>query len=394
MPASLKVESRDRRAVLSLVAVLAVALLVGLLPGTLSAYHGIGGTYDMAESEFAPLPGGDPLIGDMVVGSPLNGCSPFANAAAVSGNLVLVVADDECDAPTRYLNAVAAGAAGLVAYMDVAGPPVAMEDPEGDIEASTIPAVTIEQSSGDDITTALGNDHTVRVSLIADGDDGFYIHSRPTITGSLSATAVTQTSLTLQWPAAADPDDDVVGYRVLQGAAELGTVAQLSFPVSGLAPGTQYSFSVIAVDSVGLESLALEGQFQTQDLIPPNWPPGVPLSVSDVTQTSLTLNWPAAEDADSGNTIQHYLVSWTGSVSPTQVSGDQTSLNVSPLTAGTSYTFTVVAVDDDDLLSPSLEGTFSTTWIAPVWPDGAVLTVTPTGANDGATLSWPAASDP
>jgi hypothetical protein len=371
MPAFLKAESGDRRAVLSLVAVLAVGLLVALLPGTLSAYHGIGGTYDMAESEFAPLPGGDPLIGDMVVGSPLNGCSLFANAAAVSGNLVLVVANDECDAPTRYLNAVAAGAAGLVAYMDEAGPPVAMEDPEGDIDDPTIPAVTIEQSTGVAITTALGNDHTVRVSLIADGDDGFYIHSRPDLVGNLTAENVTQTSLTLRWPAATDPDNDVDEYRAFRGATPIGTVphteaSTFTIEATDLTPGTPYTFTVIAVDEVGLESEPLELAVDT--LIAPVWPGGATLTATATGTSTASLSWTPATDPDGG--LVGYRIIRNG-VQIDTVAHPTTTYNAENLIAGQTYTFGVVAYDEDNLTTAGPTDTV-TTWIAPVWPADAV----------------------
>ena len=63
---------------------------------------------------------------------------------------------------------------------------------------------------------------------------------------------VTQTGLTLSWTATTD--SRAVGYEVFRGGVLLGTTTSTSFPVTGLACGTQYTLGVRAVDVTGAAS--------------------------------------------------------------------------------------------------------------------------------------------
>ncbi len=73
--------------------------------------------------------------------------------------------------------------------------------------------------------------------------------SKPT---NLTASGVTKDSVQLGWDAATDDRGDVAGYRVVQdGTVVPGTVTGTSTTVSGLTPGTSYSFTVRAVDAAG-----------------------------------------------------------------------------------------------------------------------------------------------
>ncbi|MGQ0826363.1 MAG: fibronectin type III domain-containing protein [Actinomycetota bacterium] len=69
----------------------------------------------------------------------------------------------------------------------------------------------------------------------------------PSAPTSLRATP-TSTSVALAWNAAAD-NVGVRGYRIKRGAAVLGTTPNLSFNISGLAPASQYTFTVEAFDA-------------------------------------------------------------------------------------------------------------------------------------------------
>ena len=67
---------------------------------------------------------------------------------------------------------------------------------------------------------------------------------------TLTASSISQTGLTLTWTAAAD-NVGVTGYRVYQGSTLLATVGGdvLTYTVTGLTSGTQYSFKVEAGDA-------------------------------------------------------------------------------------------------------------------------------------------------
>jgi L-asparaginase type II len=107
----------------------------------------------------------------------------------------------------------------------------------------------------------------------------------------------------------------------------------------------------------------------------PVWPEGSMADAADVTETSLTLTWPAATD-NTGVTLYNIYDTSSGtgsgtvvgSVYPTvngsvysSVTGSVYSYKLSGLTAGTAYTFTVKAEDDAGNESPGLSKTVSTT---------------------------------
>lgn len=73
--------------------------------------------------------------------------------------------------------------------------------------------------------------------------------------GTLTASNVTQTGLTLSWTGATD-NVGVTGYKVYQGTTLLtaSPVTGTSYEVSGLRAGTRYTFRVEAVDAAGNES--------------------------------------------------------------------------------------------------------------------------------------------
>jgi chitodextrinase len=75
------------------------------------------------------------------------------------------------------------------------------------------------------------------------------------IAGSLTASGISQSGLTLSWSGASD-NVGVTGYNVYQGATRLnaGPVAGNSYNVTSLSPNTEYTFTVQAADAAGNES--------------------------------------------------------------------------------------------------------------------------------------------
>jgi len=73
--------------------------------------------------------------------------------------------------------------------------------------------------------------------------------------GTLTASNIGQTGLTLTWSGATD-DTGVTGYKIYQGQTLLTTtpVTGTSYNVTGLSAGTSYTFTVQAVDAAGNES--------------------------------------------------------------------------------------------------------------------------------------------
>jgi exonuclease III len=127
-----------------------------------------------------------------------------------------------------------------------------------------------------DAQTALASDHEPVLTILAIDTTavrpvgGLDIES-PSAPGNLSATAVTDTTVTLSWTAASD-NVAVTGYRIYRdGTLLLTSTAQL-FSDSGLQPATSYMYSVTALDASGNESLSSEISITTSTapvIIPP-----------------------------------------------------------------------------------------------------------------------------
>ena len=113
---------------------------------------------------------------------------------------------------------------------------------------------------------------------------------------TLAASKVTANSLTLAWPPAKD-DVAVALYEVQQDGVGVASVSTTQALIEGLNPWTQYNFSVRAKDAVGnISKGKLTTSLQTPDTSAPGWKDGDAIVVSKLTDTSLTLSWPAATD--------------------------------------------------------------------------------------------------
>ena len=73
----------------------------------------------------------------------------------------------------------------------------------------------------------------------------------PTVPGNLRSTGVTANSVSLAWNASTDNSGSIAGYDVYQGATKVATTGSLTATVTGLAPNTEYTFTVKARDPDG-----------------------------------------------------------------------------------------------------------------------------------------------
>jgi chitodextrinase len=94
----------------------------------------------------------------------------------------------------------------------------------------------------------------------------------PSVPTTLSASSVTQTSLTLTWTGSTD-NVGVSGYDVYRGGTKMATVSTTSTTQSGLACGTSYTFAVAARDAVGNASSRATLSVQTAACAAPPPPP-------------------------------------------------------------------------------------------------------------------------
>jgi large repetitive protein len=136
------------------------------------------------------------------------------------------------------------------------------------------------------------------------------------------------------------------------------------------------------------ESFGQQGIFVTYDQnAAPVWPSGSALSMTNVTQQSLQLNWSILHDPH----ILGYRIFQDGKrigFAP----ADANSFTVSNIDTNNNYTFKVEAVNDSYIMSSNGPTLANLDDEPPVWPQDMVVTadaIAPTSL----TISWPAAQD-
>jgi chitodextrinase len=173
----------------------------------------------------------------------------------------------------------------------------------------------------------------------------------PAVPGEVSALASTSVSVHVMWAA----DSDVATFEVYQGAQKVRDVTEgrHMVDITGLTPGTAYSFSVRARDKAGnLSEAGPEVAVTTLSAVKgERVPPSVPANVRGQVEgpTTATLSWDPATD-DVGVTA--YDVH-QGGIRVHSVAGDQTTAVLTGLRPGTDYSFTVTARDAADNSSPA-----------------------------------------
>jgi hypothetical protein len=136
---------------------------------------------------------------------------------------------------------------------------------------------------------------TVRVSL-SGGTASTADTIPPSQPGSLTATTVDASHVSLAWAASTD-DVGVAGYRVYRSGALIATVSSTSYADGGLAAGTVYTYQVIAFDAAGNTSTAPSAAATTSaalDTQNPTAPGNLTASTLDASRVSLT--WAASSD--------------------------------------------------------------------------------------------------
>ena len=186
----------------------------------------------------------------------------------------------------------------------------------------------------------------------------------PSTPGTPTASAVGQTSVTLNWSASTDAESGIAGYDVVRVAGDslqiVATSTTTSATVTGLSASTAYTFRVTARNGAKLSSTSSPVTVTTTGgtTDQPPTTPGTPVA-SGITQTGATLAWTAATD-DKGVAGYDVLRVQNGT-STVVASTTTTSIALTGLTADTSYVFAVRAKDTaGQLSSVSTSVTFRT----------------------------------
>lgn len=160
----------------------------------------------------------------------------------------------------------------------------------------------------------------------------------PSIPEELTVSEKSFESLSLNWKASTD-NDRVAKYLVFLNASKVAEVTATTSTLSGLSPGNSYSFSVAAVDASGNSSeRSIELKTETSiDTEAPSVPEN--LSVTAITQTSVTITWNASTD-NAG--VLEYAIFLNGELYGTAVN---TELTINDLESGKDYSVKILTRD-------------------------------------------------
>ncbi|WP_370373650.1 fibronectin type III domain-containing protein [Catenulispora sp. GP43] len=208
----------------------------------------------------------------------------------------------------------------------------------------------------------------------------------PTSTGpaaptALSASATSSSSIALTWTET-NNSDAAASYDVYEGSTKVATVSGTSATITGLAAGSTHTYTVTAVDGSGVESAHSTAATATTPSSANTPATPANLAVSGTTSSSISLSWTETNNADPAASYQVL----EGSTVVATSTG--TSATVGGLTAGSTHTYTVEALDaagNASAPSASVTGTTANPSTVPAVPQHVVVA---SATSSSITLNW------
>jgi glucose/arabinose dehydrogenase/chitodextrinase len=196
--------------------------------------------------------------------------------------------------------------------------------------------------------------------------------SAPTAPTALTATPASGSKIDLSWSASTD-DVGVTGYRVFRNGTQVADITATSYSDTGLNDGTAYSYTVRAYDAADNTSAASNtATATTMDATPPSVP--ADLAAQAVSSTQVNLSWNASSDNVG---VTGYKIFRDGTLVTTTTG---TSYEDPGRSAGTTYSYAVLARDAAGNESAQSPAVAATTPATDTSPPGASITAPAAGS--------------
>ena len=278
------------------------------------------------------------------------------------------------------------------------------------LAGNTAPAnctVGTTSSSGTDSKTLTGLDPSTQYSFAVCTSNTLAgqslpavlsVRTKPSSTSGLNVTTVSTTELNLTWTNATDDDN---GYKIAyqsgasapasctSGSTTTASTNVTTKSITGLTPGTQYSFTICTSSSTSGDSLPAAA---VSKYTKPNAPT---ISVAVDSSSQITLSWSAV----TGDTGGYKIAYKSGATAPANCDADTTTTAVSGATskvlsslgAGTQYTFIACTVNSDSgqsSASTSNSGTTSSGSNSQTYTSGSGTFSVPVGVTSVVVEVW------
>ncbi len=228
----------------------------------------------------------------------------------------------------------------------------------------------------------------------------------PTDLSGLATTSKDDTSISISWNNSTDPDGDNVKYEINVDGSWVAEVMSLSYNITGLTASTTYTIEVIPTDIHNLPGVSQTITEETEDTPVINNPP-TDVEESSFIQTSgtkyttsLTLEWSASTDPDSGDTVSYVLTIDKGPDFGSEIKVSDLTYKFENLTQDTTYSIEIWAVDNHDLASENKTTKSFTTEVEEVnnpptdVEESTFVQTSGTEDTNSLTLKWNATRDP
>jgi endonuclease I/chitodextrinase len=205
----------------------------------------------------------------------------------------------------------------------------------------------------------------------------------PTAPLNVVASNNTNTTIQLNWTASTD-NVGITSYLIYADGSLLTTSVTNSIVLTGLTQNTSYDFVVYATDAAGNTSAASNTVTTSTTNIIDVEAPTIPLNLvaSNESHSSVSLSWTAA--TDNVGVIGYSI--YQDNVFILTVVG--TSANITGLTAETTYSFTVTALDEANNESAQSNAVTATTLAVPVYCASESFANIPASSSNYATRTW------